>query len=146
MPPYKILQKRRRSSQSSTSTRSQTVSQVIQRPSNARVGSSVSRASSVDARTAASRPRRVNYSSQDASQRSASHSTSRTPIADNTARGQRDTSEGLDQDHDLLNEIVMAVNLGHRGTVGCAYYIARAEKLYFMEDVQLGGPDVVNSR
>lgn len=40
----------------------------------------------------------------------------------------------------------MAVHLSERGTVGCAYYVAREEKLYFMEDVKLGGPDVVDQR
>ena len=39
----------------------------------------------------------------------------------------------------------MAVDLKERGTVGCCYYVAREEKLYFMEDVQLGGVDVVDA-
>lgn len=39
----------------------------------------------------------------------------------------------------------MAVNLTDRGTVGCAYYVAREEKLYFMEDLKLGGVDIVDS-
>ncbi|KAK0809733.1 hypothetical protein LTR75_005832 [Friedmanniomyces endolithicus] len=38
----------------------------------------------------------------------------------------------------------MAVNLTERGTVGCAYYVAREEKLYFLEDVKLGGPNIVD--
>lgn len=46
----------------------------------------------------------------------------------------------------MLSEVVMAVNVGKRGTVGCAYYLAREEKLYFMEDVQQGGVDVVDQR
>ncbi|KAL1607764.1 hypothetical protein SLS60_002700 [Paraconiothyrium brasiliense] len=33
----------------------------------------------------------------------------------------------------------MAVDLQQKGTVGCCYYIARDEKLYFMEDMKLGG-------
>ena len=39
----------------------------------------------------------------------------------------------------------MGVNLTDRGTVGCAYYVARTETLYFMEDVKLGGADVVDA-
>ncbi|KAK3708862.1 hypothetical protein LTR37_011192 [Vermiconidia calcicola] len=39
----------------------------------------------------------------------------------------------------------MAVNLTDRGTVGCAYYAARDEKLYFMEDAQMGGADIVDA-
>ncbi|EMD01095.1 hypothetical protein BAUCODRAFT_62522 [Baudoinia panamericana UAMH 10762] len=49
-----------------------------------------------------------------------------------------------DFDTETLDEVVMAVDLSERGTVGCAYYVARQEKLYFMEDVQLGGPDIVD--
>ena len=38
----------------------------------------------------------------------------------------------------------MAVDVKVRGTVGCSYYVAREEKLYFMEDVKLGGLEVVD--
>ena len=54
--------------------------------------------------------------------------------------------EDFEGDLDLQNEVVMAVNLTDRGTVGCAYYVARDEKLYFMEDVRFGGPDVIDAR
>jgi DNA mismatch repair protein MSH5 len=50
----------------------------------------------------------------------------------------------LDTDFDHLDEVIMAVQLTERRTVGCAYYVARAETLYFMEDVKLGGPDIVD--
>jgi DNA mismatch repair protein MSH5 len=50
-----------------------------------------------------------------------------------------------DVDLDLLEEIILAINVTDRGSVGCAYYVARDEKLYFMEDIQLGGPDIVDS-
>lgn len=40
----------------------------------------------------------------------------------------------------------MAVDVKSRGNVGCAYYVAREEKLYFMEDVKHGGADVVEAR
>jgi DNA mismatch repair protein MSH5 len=46
---------------------------------------------------------------------------------------------------DSLNEVVMAVDLRERGTVGCCYYVAREEKLYFMEDVKCGGVEVVDT-
>ena len=52
--------------------------------------------------------------------------------------------EYSDDDMELLSEVIMAVNLTEKGTVGCAYYVARDEKLYFMEDVQMGGPDVID--
>ena len=46
---------------------------------------------------------------------------------------------------DTLGEIVMAVDLTTRGTVGCCYYIAREEKLFFMEDIQFADVDVVDA-
>lgn len=51
-----------------------------------------------------------------------------------------------DGNDDTLNEVIMAVDVRNRGTVGCAYYVAREEKMYFMEDVKLGGVDIVEAR
>ncbi|QDS74512.1 hypothetical protein FKW77_007276 [Venturia effusa] len=52
---------------------------------------------------------------------------------------ERPLHEGeVDDDADSLNEVVLAVDLRERGTVGCAYYVARDEKLFFMEDARLG--------
>ena len=45
----------------------------------------------------------------------------------------------------MLSEIVMAVTLTDRGAIGCAYYVARNETLYFMEDVQMGDANMVDS-
>jgi DNA mismatch repair protein MSH5 len=53
---------------------------------------------------------------------------------------------GLDTGNDSLNEVIMAVDLRGHNTVGCCYYVARDEKIYFMEDVKLGGCDVVDTR
>jgi DNA mismatch repair protein MSH5 len=53
---------------------------------------------------------------------------------------------GADDDVDALNEVILAVNLRERGTVGCAYYVARDEKLYFMEDSRLGGVETIEAR
>ena len=50
------------------------------------------------------------------------------------------------EDDDALDEIVMALDLRERGTVGCCYYVAREEKLYFMDDVKFGGMDVIDIR
>jgi DNA mismatch repair protein MSH5 len=49
------------------------------------------------------------------------------------------------QDDDTLNEIVMSVDMTPHQTVGCCYYVARDEKLFFMEDIQLGDADVVEA-
>jgi DNA mismatch repair protein MSH5 len=58
--------------------------------------------------------------------------------------GHNDGPDDL-QDEDTLNEVVMAVDMTPRGTVGCCYYVARDEKLFFMEDIQLGDVDVVDA-
>lgn len=55
-------------------------------------------------------------------------------------------SDGFAGDDDTAQEVVMAVNVTERGSVGCAYYVAREHKLYFMEDAQLGGADIVDLR
>ena len=50
------------------------------------------------------------------------------------------------EDIDALNEIVMALDLRNRDTVGCSYYVAREEKLYLMGDVKFGGVEIVERR
>ena len=50
-----------------------------------------------------------------------------------------------EDDHDSMNEVVMAIDLRDRGTVGCAYYVAREEKIYMMEDVKFGGIEIVET-
>ena len=54
--------------------------------------------------------------------------------------------ENNEPELDYLDEVIMAVDLNGGGTVGCCYYVAKDEKLYFMEDVQLGGLDAIDSR
>lgn len=39
----------------------------------------------------------------------------------------------------------MAIDLGNRGTIGCAYYIAREEKLCLMEDIKMAALDIVDT-
>lgn len=48
------------------------------------------------------------------------------------------------EDADSLNEIIMAIDMKERGTLGCAYYIAREEKLCLMEDIKIAGLDIVD--
>lgn len=58
------------------------------------------------------------------------------------------TRESLPDDlkaDDTLNEVIMSVDLTTRGTVGCCYYVARDEKLFFMEDIQCGDVDVIDA-
>jgi DNA mismatch repair protein MSH5 len=51
-----------------------------------------------------------------------------------------------EDDDDSLNEVVLAVDLRERGTVGCAYYLAREEKIFCMEDWKLGSVTTVDAR
>lgn len=46
---------------------------------------------------------------------------------------------------DSMNEIVMAVELKERGTIGCAYYVAREEKLCMMADISMAGLDMIDT-
>jgi DNA mismatch repair protein MSH5 len=49
------------------------------------------------------------------------------------------------EDSDAMNEVIMAVDMKERGTIGCAYYIARKEKLCLMEDIKMAGLEIVDS-
>ncbi|KAI4115013.1 MAG: hypothetical protein LQ345_004311 [Seirophora villosa] len=49
------------------------------------------------------------------------------------------------EDDDSLNEVIMAVDLRDRGTIGCAYYVAREEKIYMMEDIRFGGTQFIET-
>ena len=49
------------------------------------------------------------------------------------------------EDLDVLNEIIMAVEIKERGSIGCAYYIAREEKLCLMEDIKMVELEIVDT-
>lgn len=50
------------------------------------------------------------------------------------------------EDHDDLNQVIMAIDVNSNGTVGCAYYVAREEKLHLLQDIEAGGDTVIDSR
>lgn len=54
--------------------------------------------------------------------------------------------DATDADIDALDEIIMAVDIRERKTVGCSYYVAREEKLYLMEDMKLGDVEIIDTR
>ncbi|KAF2866754.1 muts domain V-domain-containing protein [Massariosphaeria phaeospora] len=54
-------------------------------------------------------------------------------------------SDAGDESVDALDEVIMAADLRNPDTVGCCYYVAREEKLYFMEDAKFGGIDVIDA-
>lgn len=151
MPPFKVSQKRRRSSETTATqrnVRSRTVSHAGSSQSNVRSvsrHSDVSRTPSTDSPNVPGRRQARRPEPTDRSTPSISRRSSRTLVGDEAGEDIRPPVDDIDQDLDALNEIVMAVDLGHRGSVGCSYYVAREEKLYFMEEVQLGGPQVLDS-
>ena len=49
------------------------------------------------------------------------------------------------EDADALNEIILALDMRERGTLGCAYYVARDEKLFLMADIQQCGLEIVDT-
>ena len=49
------------------------------------------------------------------------------------------------EDADLLNEVIMAVDIRDRGTVGCCYYVAKDEKLSLLPDIRGGGLEVIDA-
>ncbi|KAH7330304.1 muts domain V-domain-containing protein [Rhexocercosporidium sp. MPI-PUGE-AT-0058] len=49
------------------------------------------------------------------------------------------------ENSDAVNEIIMAIELKNRGTIGCAYYSAREEKLYLMADIKMADLDMIET-
>lgn len=64
------------------------------------------------------------------------------PCVEETPTG--DTLEEVAEDD--LCQVVMAIDIKERGTVGCSYYVAARKLLYILEDITLGGMDVVETR
>jgi DNA mismatch repair protein MSH5 len=70
------------------------------------------------------------------------------PRDENVVRGEiieSDAETQLREDADAMNEIIMAVDLRDHGIIGCAYYIAREEKLCLMEDIKMAGLDIIDN-
>jgi DNA mismatch repair protein MSH5 len=40
-------------------------------------------------------------------------------------------------------QVIMAVDIKERGTVGCCYYVGQEDKLYILCDVQSGGKEAI---
>lgn len=62
---------------------------------------------------------------------------------------QRGVSSVIGEDEnfaDDLGEVVMAVDIKEKGTVGCCFYIAREERLSILSDAQSGGKDLIDMR
>ncbi|KAK0366785.1 hypothetical protein LTR94_001544 [Friedmanniomyces endolithicus] len=151
MASFRASQKRPAGDAIGTSSRnvhSRTVSSSQTSQSSVRSGSrcsTASRQSLADSLQGKGRKRASSRLASAQSERPVSVASSHTFAGDARSRA---TTEAPPEDHEdhaeNLSEVVMAVNLTERGTVGCAYYVAREEKLYFLEDVKLGGPNIVD--
>ena len=151
MAPFMQPQRRRKSSEAGTSyaPRSHAVSRTTSNQSKFRSGSrysAVSRRSSTESLQGQGRRRAPLRRPSTRSERPISVATSRTFGGDEGSTVTVEPpADDFEADKDMQNEVVMAVNFTDRGSVGCAYYVARDEKLYFMEDVRMGGPDVIDA-
>ena len=69
-------------------------------------------------------------------------STSQIPLSRNDQQ-----SAAVDEDNadETLDNVIMAIDMKEHGTVGCAYYVAREERLFCMEDIVHGGIDTLET-
>jgi hypothetical protein len=77
-----------------------------------------------------------------------SHITTSSPsishVDDDDGAAENDEEVDMCEYDDAMNEVIMAVDFKDR-SIGCAYYVAREEKLCMMEDVKLAGLEVVDT-
>jgi DNA mismatch repair protein MSH5 len=87
-----------------------------------------------------SQHRRITVASQPQLERDAS--SIQPPLLQNARQ-----SAAVDEDDtdETLDNVIMAIDMKEHGTVGCAYYVAREERLFCMEDVMHGGIDTVET-
>jgi len=71
-------------------------------------------------------PRRLTRTAGTQSRRSISIPASEHTLA--TIQEEEDAEEQADKDADALGEVVMAIEMSKKGTLGCAYYVAQDEK------------------
>lgn len=90
-------------------------------------------------------PQRTRVSLKPPSSQSSVHASVRDENVIRAEVIESDAEIQLREDADAMNEIIMAIDLRDRGTIGCAYYIAREEKLYLMEDIKMAGLDMIDT-
>lgn len=56
-----------------------------------------------------------------------------------------DDETQLREETDAVNEVIMAVDMRDRGTIGCAYYLAREEKLCLIGEIKMAGLDIIDT-
>lgn len=66
-------------------------------------------------------------------------------IVDRQSELDQDVPDDLDEEDDSLTEVMMAIDMRNRDTIGCAYYVASEEILYMMSDIKYGGLEVIQT-
>ena len=55
-------------------------------------------------------------------------------------------NEAAEGEEDAVNEVLMAIDMRNRDTIGCAYFTMVEETLYVLNDIKYGGIEVVEKR
>ena len=71
---------------------------------------------------------------------------SATPRSASPAPPAPDRHGRSDSTEELLDHVIVAIDVKETGNVGCAYYIAREQRLLCMEDVPKGGVESIERR
>jgi DNA mismatch repair protein MSH5 len=66
-----------------------------------------------------------------------------TPQDTSPPQAQTDHVAGNDEINEDLEQVVMAIDRQQKGTVGCAYYVAREETLYCLQDMTNGSLEAI---
>ena len=125
--------------------RRSSVSTPIVTSSSHRRSSSVARSSSTHPSTGYAQKRlilvpqrqRGNAVTQSASEASG-------PLPEINVVSRQNTVDNEDEPDVPINEVVMALDMRERGTIGCCYYVAAKEALYLMADIKSTGLEVVD--
>ena len=67
-------------------------------------------------------------------------------LSDSGIAAEDDVAISEREENDALNEVVMALDVRNRDTVGCSYYVAREETLYLTADMKSGGIEIIETR
>ena len=61
------------------------------------------------------------------------------------AQPQHHHAADTDEVNEDLEQVVMAIDRQQKGTIGCAYYVAREEKLFCLQDVTIGSLEAIET-
>ena len=55
-------------------------------------------------------------------------------------------SEDEEVEREVSNEVIMAIDMRNRDTIGSAYFVTAQETLYVLADIRYGGIDTIDKR